>query len=130
MATAFPLDSKVRFTQERLSVLTPRDRQGLLGRIGVIQTDENLTRKPTVYFSADGTHLDLRLFRVDPRHIELVDSPPDPGQEPPKNETETENVTDTNLTEEVSEAAPVEAEVAEPDGGGNLSQSELDKLFG
>lgn len=84
MSNIFPLDAKVRFTQERLSVLTSRDRQGLAGRVGVIQTNSNLVSKPTVYFPADGTRQDLRLFRVDPRHLELVDSPPDVETTPPE----------------------------------------------
>jgi hypothetical protein len=124
MTTAFPLNAKVRFTQERLSVLTPRDRQGLAGRVGVIQTDGNLTRKPTVYFPADETRLDIRLFRVVPRHLELVESPLQAEQEPPQDD----GVTDSNPTEEVHKTAAAEA--SEPGGGGKLSQSEMDDLFG
>jgi hypothetical protein len=124
MTTALPLNAKVRFTQERLSVLTPRDRQGLAGRVGVIQTDGNLTRKPTVYFSADETRLDIRLFRVDPRHLELVESPPQAEQEP----TQDDDATDSTPTKEVDKTAAAQA--SEPEGGGKLSQSEMDDLFG
>lgn len=121
MSIAFPQDAKVRFTQERLSILTPRDRQGLAGRIGMVQIDKNFVRKPTVYFPADGARLELRLFRVDPRHLELVESPPPTEITPGLNEGE-------NQTDFTPGAA--EVETAAPDDGGNLSQSELDKLFG
>ena len=74
---SFPMDAKVRFTEERLSVLTPRDRKGLAGRIGVVQTDGARVNKPTVYFPVDGLKPDIRLFRLDPRHLELVEGPPE-----------------------------------------------------
>lgn len=111
MSIEFPLDAKVRFTQERLAVLTPRDRQGLAGRIGVVQTDSNLVRKPTVYFPQDGAKLELRLFRVDPRHLELVEVPPS--------------------TEDASLLGGDRAgeETADPGEGGNLSQADLDNFF-
>jgi hypothetical protein len=121
MSIAFPQDAKVRFTQERLSILTPRDRQGLAGRIGVVQLDINFVRKPTVYFPADGARLELRLFRVDPRHLELVEAPPDTQITSRLNEGE-------NQAHSTHGAA--EADTPAPDSGGNLSQSELDKLFG
>ena len=108
---AFPLDAKVRFTQERLSILTPRDRQGLAGRIGMTQTDSSLFRKPTVSFPADGSNLELRLFRVDPSHLELVEIPPNTEITP-------------NLTEGTADVA-----TSTSDGDGNLSQSEMDNLF-
>ena len=114
MSIAFPLDAKVRFTQERLSILTPRDRQGLAGRIGVIQVDSNFVRKPTVYFPADGARLELRLFRVDPRHLELVESPPSIN----------DGANHADLTH-----GTADVETSAPDGGGNLSQSELDNFF-
>jgi hypothetical protein len=120
MSIAFSQDAKVRFTQERLSMLTPRDRQGLAGRIGIVQVDKNSTRKPTVYFPVDGTKLELRLFRVDPRHLELVEMPP------------TTEIT-PQLADGVNHAALTlgNADVAtsEPDGGGTLTQSEMDNLF-
>ncbi len=106
MTTEFANDAKVRFTQERLAVLTPRDRQGLAGRIGVIQTDKNSKAKPTVYFPAEGKLPEIRLFRVDPRHIELVEAPPAPEPTP-----------------------AVEAGANQVEGGGNLSQSDLDDFF-
>lgn len=115
MSIAFPQDAKVRFTQERLSILAPRDRQGLAGRIGVIQVDSKSVRKPTVCFPADGARLELRLFRVDPRHLELVESS--------SSINDGENHADpTDGTADVKTPAP--------DGGGNLSQSELDSFFG
>ena len=120
MSTAFPLDAKVRFTQDRLSILTPRDRQSLAGRIGVTQTDSRLIRKPTVYFPTDGVKLDLRLFRVDPSHLELVENSPNAEVTPDLDDGENH----PDLT-----AGTADVETADPDGGGNLSQSEMDNLF-
>jgi hypothetical protein len=120
MKFAFPLNAKVRFTQERLSILTPRDRQGLAGRIGVIQTDGNFVRQPTVYFPADDVNQELRLFRVEPRHIELVESPPSP-QAAPQDAGETA----TDLSHDTTEV-----KASTPDEGDDkLSQSDMDKLF-
>lgn len=110
MTTTFPLGAKVRFTQDRLAVLTPRDRKGLAGRIGVVQTDGQLVKKPTVYFPAEGAQPELRLFRMDPGHLELVELPADPDSAPPPD-------TGANAGEPT------------PEDSGNLSQSELDKLF-
>lgn len=114
MNNDFPLDAKVRFTQQRLSVLTPRDRQSLAGRIGTTQTDGALIRKPTVYFPTDGARLELRLFRVDPGHLERVEAAPQPTTAP-------------DLIERKGEPA---AKPAPSDGGGTLTQSEMDNLFG
>ena len=108
MSIAFLPGAKVRFTQDRLSILTPRDRKGLAGRIGVVQTDGNLVKKPTVHFPADGTLPELRLFRMDPNHLELVENPATTEATPPVN-----TGTDQTIV----------------DGGGNLSQSEMDDLF-
>jgi hypothetical protein len=105
MSIALPPDAKVRFTQERLSILTPRDRQGLAGRIGVIQTDSRLVAKPTVYFPADGNKPELRLFRVDPRQLELVESPSQPS------------------------VTPGDLQPAAPGNDEKLSQSDLDNFF-
>ena len=77
MSSVFPLGAKVCFTQELLSVLTARDRNGLAGRVGVVQTDGTQVSKPTVYFSADAGRPEIRLFRVDPRQLELVENPPE-----------------------------------------------------
>ena len=120
MNIAFPLDAKVRFTQERLSILTPRDRQSLAGRIGVTQTNSRLIRKPTVYFPTDGTKLELRLFRVDPSHLELVENPPDAEVTPDLDDGENH----ADLT-----ADTADVETAAPDEGGILSQNEMDNLF-
>jgi hypothetical protein len=68
----FPVDAKVRFTQERLSVLMLQDRRRLEGRIGIVQGYWQGTRKPTVYFPQDGARSDLRLLQLDPRHLELI----------------------------------------------------------
>ena len=114
MTTAFPLAAKVRFTQQRLSVLTPRDRQSLAGRIGTTQTDGALIRKPTVYFPTDGARLELRLFRVDPSHLERVEVPPEAIPAP----------------DLIDSPAKADATPDAPDGGGTLSQSEMDNLFG
>ena len=123
MSNLFPLNAKVRFAQERLAILTPRDRQGLAGRIGVVQTDGHLVSKPTVYFPADGARPELRLFRVDPRQLELVENPPS---------NESADITpqlDEALQPSNSTPATAHAEPAAADGGGNLSQSDLDDFF-
>jgi hypothetical protein len=120
MSIAFPLDAKVRFTQERLSILTPRDRQGLAGRTGVTQTDGTLVRKPTVYFPTDGAKLELRLFRVDPSQLELVENSPNTDITPDINDGKKHS----DLTHGTADVEP-----SALDGGGNLSQSEMDNLF-
>lgn len=100
----WPINAKVRFTNDRLSVLAPPDRRQLEGRIGVVQGYWHETRKPTVYLPQDGNRLELRLLGVDPRHLELVEAP----------------------------VATAEAELRIGDAIGDnkkLSQSELDDLF-
>ncbi|MCC7545341.1 MAG: hypothetical protein IT506_07620 [Aquabacterium sp.] len=77
----FQLDDKVRFTRERLAILSPQDRRRLEGRIGVVVGNFNGTRKPVVYFPADFDRPDLRLFGVDLRQLELVDEEHLPPQE-------------------------------------------------
>jgi hypothetical protein len=120
MSIDWPVNSKVRFTQERLAVLTPHDRQGLAGRIGVAQTDSRFIVKPTIYFPATGDKPELRLFRVDPRHLELVEIPPE-ALSPPSADDGTKPSEFTNRMHEVQPAST--------EGGGNLSQSELDNFF-
>lgn len=101
----FPLNAKVRFAEDRLAVLMPQDRKRLEGRIGVVQSYSNHARKPTVYFPEQDDRPELRLFSVDPRHIELTDDPP------PEPE--------------------IEQKVIEESGDGEkMSQDDLDKLFG
>ena len=117
MNTPFPLGAKVRFTQDRLSVLTLRDRKGLEGRIGVVQTDGSLVKKPTVFFPAEGARPDLRLFRVEPAQLEIVEMPPEPQAPSPAS-------ADASPTPASADASPPPA-----DAGENLSQSDLDKLF-
>ncbi|APW43358.1 hypothetical protein [Rhodoferax saidenbachensis] len=115
MSTLFLLNAEVRFAQERLAVLTPRDRQGLAGRIGVVQTDGNVVSKPTVYFPADGNKPELRLFRVDPRQLELVNNPP------------VSQSADT--APRLDDPSPAPDGTPAADGGDNLSQSDLDNFF-
>jgi hypothetical protein len=122
MSTEFPMNAKVRFTQERLSILTARDRQGLAGRVGVVQTDGNLIRKPTVCFPADGTKPELRLFAVDPRQLELVEGQPATEPEAAPSLNDGANQTDPAL-------GAVDGATAAADGGGTLSQDELDNFF-
>ena len=128
MNHVFPLDSKVRFTKERLSLLTARDRQGLAGRIGVVQTDGTRITKPTVYFPADATHLDLRLFGVDPRHLELVEIPPsavnEPGLDVGDNRAGPGDDSAIHTTDH-----PADTATEAPAEGERLSQSDMDKLF-
>ncbi|MCF8167918.1 MAG: hypothetical protein K9K38_02730 [Rhodoferax sp.] len=122
MGTEFPLGAKVRFTQKRLSILTPRDRQGLAGRIGITQTDGARVSKPTVYFPKDGANLELRLFRVDPSHLELVEIPPN-----------VEEMSSGNGRENLFERSPgpAHAKTTAPgaDDGGTLSPNDIDNLF-
>lgn len=120
MSIAFPLGAKVRFTQERLSTLTARDRQGLAGRIGVTQTDGSLVRKPTVSFPTDGNKLELRLFRVDPSHIELVENPPNTEITPKHNDGANHSDLALGTANELSAVA---------DDDSTMSQSEMDNLF-
>jgi len=101
----FPVDAKVRFTQERLSVLMAPDRRRLEGRVGTVQGRWQGTRKLTVYFPQDGSRAELRILQMDPRHIEWAEEPP--------------------VTEELP--API---VDEAPGEQKMSQEELDKLFG
>ncbi len=101
----FQVDAKVRFTQERLSVLMPPDRRRLEGRVGIVQGRWLGTRKLTVYFPQDGARTDLRILQMDPRHIEPV--------------------------EEISVAeAPPPALIDEAKSDEKMSQEELDNLFG
>ena len=120
MNIEFPLAAKVRFTQKRLSILTPRDRQGLAGRIGITQTDSTFVSKPTVYFPTDGPNLEIRLFRVDPSHLELVELPP--NTEIASNLSETEMNFEAHCTTEVQIASAA-------GGSGSLSPNEIDNLF-
>ena len=99
------INAKVRFTKDRLSMLTAPDRRQLEGRIGVVQGYWNGTRNPTVYWPQDGNRVELRLLRVDPRHLELVEEPEPAAAARPQIRDET-------------------------DGNEKLSQSELDDLFG
>lgn len=105
MSNKFPLNSKVRFTQERLSILTPRDRKNLEGRIGVVQTYLSFAKKPVVYFPEDGGRVEIRLLQVDPRHLELV-------------------ANDSSIAE-------IETTPGQDDDDANrkLSQDEMDNLF-
>ena len=117
--TTFSLNANVRFTQERLSLLAPRDRQGLAGRIGLVQTDGDVVRKPTVFFPADGARQELRLFRVEPRHLELVES------------TSQSETVFTEYEPTASDTAPasIDEQAAPSDSGNKLSQSDMDALF-
>ena len=118
MNNPFLKDAKVRFTQQRLAVLAPRDRRGLAGRIGVIQlTEGSSARKVTVYFPADGSRPDLRLFRVDSSHLEVVEGPPPAEQQSP-----------SGPDAKPATPPPGTSSAAAADDD-NLSQDDLDKLF-
>ena len=103
--TQISLDDKVRFTDERLSVLTPPDRKRLEGRIGVVQGYWNFSRKLTVYFPQDGVRSELRILSVDPRQLEQV----------------AENLIGTDMAPDITDAVS---------GDDKLSQEDLDNLFG
>jgi hypothetical protein len=68
-----------------VSVLTPRVTDGVWRRVGMIQTDGNLTRKPTVYFPADETRLDIRLLGR-PVTLNWLKGPPHAEQKPPQDD--------------------------------------------
>jgi hypothetical protein len=70
--TSISLNDKVRFKEERLCVLTPSDRKRLEGRVGVVQSYWNFTRKLTVYFPEDSGRPELRILSVDARQLEQV----------------------------------------------------------
>jgi hypothetical protein len=138
MFTTFPVGSKVRFTQERLSILMPRDRQGLEGRIGVVQAHGHQARKPTVQFPADGKRAELRLFAVDQKHLEMVEGPPEAPADfaaaPALASAAASSQDDaSNLFDSASDATPAGADAAPAkpadEGGGKLTQSEMDNLF-
>lgn len=96
---------KVRFTAERLSVLTAPDRKRLEGRIGVVQGYWNFSRKLTVHFQQEGNRPELRILSVDPRQLERFP----------------EEVISTDMPSEISNT---------PSGDEKLSQEDMDNLFG
>jgi len=102
--TSISLGDKVRFKEERLSVLTPPDRKRLEGRVGVVQAYWNFTRKLTVFFPEDGDRPELRILSVDPRQLEQV----------------TEYLIETEIKPEIADAA---------NGDEKLSQEDTDNLF-
>jgi len=102
--TTFSQGDKVRFKDERLSVLTPPDRKRLEGRVGVVQGRWNYSRKLTVHFPEDGGRSELRIMSVDPSQLERV------------------------MEEAKAEMAPEITEAAS--GEERLSQEDMDNLFG
>ena len=103
--TTLTVGDNVRFTQERLSVLSPSDRKRLENRVGVVQGNWNYTRKLTVYFPAESDKQELRILSVDPRQLERV------SDETPETETPPQ------IAKEAS-------------GDEKLSQEDMDNLFG
>ena len=104
LSTIAPGD-KVRFTAERLSVLTAPDRKRLEGRVGEVQGYWNYTRKLTVYFPQDGSRPELRILGLDSRQLERV----------------SKEITKSDSPPETTDAAS---------GDGKLSQEDTDNLFG
>lgn len=98
-------DDKVRFKEERLSILTLSDRRRLEGRVGVVQGYWNFTRKLTVYFPEDGGRRELRILSVDPRQLENV----------------AKGLIEADMA---PETAPAES------GEERLSQEDMDNMFG
>lgn len=96
---------KVRFTAERLAVLTAPDRKRLEGRVGEVQGYWNYTRKLTVYFPQEGGRQELRILGLDSRHLERV----------------SEEITKSDIPPEITDAAS---------GDEKLSQEDTDNLFG
>jgi hypothetical protein len=103
--TPISLNDKVRFKEERLSVLTTPDRKRLEGRVGVVQSYWNFTKKLTVYFPEEIGRPELRILSVDPRQLEQV----------------AKTVIQTEIASEIADAAS---------GNDKLSQEDTDKLFG
>ncbi len=103
--TNIVLGDQVRFKEERLAMLTPGDRKRLSGRVGVVQSYWNFTRKLTVLFPEDAGRALLRILSVDPRQLERVDTG--------------------------SMATDGEPEITgEASGEAKLSQEDTDNLFG
>lgn len=100
--------TKVRFAAARLAVLSLPDRRRLEGRVGIVQPYRKISKKPYIYFPTDDSRDEIRL-EVDRGHLEIVELPP---PEPEVNP----------IPEMPSEKPQTES--------GNLSQSELDDLFG
>ncbi len=112
--TQISLGDTVRFTEERLSVLTPSDRKRLLGRMGVVQGNWNFSRKLTVYFPEDGGRRELRILSVDPRQLEPVPA----------------TLIATDIEAAIQIDTEIEPAVAEaPSGDETLSQEDMDNLF-
>ncbi len=103
--TPISLNDKVRFKEERMAVLTPSDRKRLEGRVGVVQSYWNSTRKLTVYFLEDKGRPELRILSVDPRQLEQV----------------AENLLERKMAPDIADAAS---------GDTKLSQEDTDNLFG
>jgi hypothetical protein len=103
--TQISLEDKVRFKDERLSVLTPSDRNRLDGRLGVVQGYWNFTRKLTVYFPEDAGRRELRILSVEPRQLEKV----------------TDNLIEAEMKSEPAAVAS---------GEDRLSQEDMDNMFG
>lgn len=102
------LNDKVRFKEERLCVLSPSDRKRLEGRVGVVQSYWNFTRKLTVCFPEDSGRRELRILSVDPRQLEQVAQ-----------------------TEHAVAEPDIEPKIApEASGEERLSQEDMDNMFG
>ncbi|MDR3369118.1 hypothetical protein [Rhodoferax sp.] len=118
--TTLSRDDKVRFTAERLSILSPADRKRLEGRIGVVQGRWNYTRKLTVYFPEDGRRAELRILSVEPSQLErVVEEIVMPDVPPPSAESAS-----------TDGASTVVANTEAPHGDERLSQEDMDNLFG
>jgi len=120
---------KVRFTQERLSVLTPPDRKRLEGRVGTVQGRWNYTRKLTVYFPEEGNRSELRIMSLEPNQLErVVEEVATPDV--PSDDAELASEEASRAESASTEPANTEVTTTEAASGGEqLSQEELDKLF-
>ena len=103
--TTISLNDKVRFTQERLCVLSLPDRKRLEDRVGVVQGYWNHTRRLTVYFPQESGKPELRIPNIDPRQLERV----------------SEDAVKTEMPPPIVDAAS---------GDAKLSQDDMDNLFG
>lgn len=66
---------KVRFTEEWLSRCTAEEQRRMRGRIGQVDGYRAGANEPIVFFPKFGRFKELRLFEVNPRHLERLANP-------------------------------------------------------
>lgn len=68
------IGTKVRFTEDWLSKSDPKYAQRFRGRIGVVHGYRAGSTQPIVVFPKDGRKSERKLFEVDTRRLEIVDT--------------------------------------------------------